>query len=147
MRPDTEAFIELLNDLPLPSPFERGRELVVTRAPGRLDLMGGIADYSGSLVLQFPLAGAAHVALQCRADQTIRIISLIDDPKEIREYELQLSEFRRDGEAIDYPAARDRFKNAVDHWAAYVAGAFLALMREKEMNFAGGATILISSQV
>ncbi|MBO0722033.1 MAG: GHMP kinase, partial [Blastocatellia bacterium] len=46
-----------------------------------------------------------------------------------------------------YPAARDRFKNAVDHWAAYVAGAFLALMREKEMNFAGGATIVISSQV
>jgi len=24
----------------------------VTRAPGRLDVMGGIADYSGSLVLQ-----------------------------------------------------------------------------------------------
>ncbi|KAJ1627341.1 hypothetical protein T492DRAFT_876814, partial [Pavlovales sp. CCMP2436] len=28
---------------------------VVTRAPGRLDVMGGIADYSGSLVLQLPL--------------------------------------------------------------------------------------------
>ncbi len=27
-------------------------ELVVCRAPGRLDVMGGIADYSGSLVLQ-----------------------------------------------------------------------------------------------
>lgn len=31
----------------------------MTRAPGRLDVMGGIADYSGSLVLQvstyFPL--------------------------------------------------------------------------------------------
>lgn len=24
----------------------------MTRAPGRLDVMGGIADYSGSLVLQ-----------------------------------------------------------------------------------------------
>jgi hypothetical protein len=39
-------------------------ELLVTRAPGRLDVMGGIADYSGSLVLQMPIAEACHVALQ-----------------------------------------------------------------------------------
>lgn len=26
-------------------------DIVVARAPGRLDVMGGIADYSGSLVL------------------------------------------------------------------------------------------------
>ena len=36
----------------------------VARAPGRLDVMGGIADYSGSLVLQLPLAQACHVACQ-----------------------------------------------------------------------------------
>ena len=36
----------------------------VARAPGRLDVMGGIADYSGSLVLQLPLAEACHVAVQ-----------------------------------------------------------------------------------
>ncbi|HYX29414.1 MAG TPA: hypothetical protein VE863_12690 [Pyrinomonadaceae bacterium] len=29
--------------------FRSPGELIVTRAPGRLDLMGGIADYSGSL--------------------------------------------------------------------------------------------------
>ncbi len=39
-------------------------DIIVTRAPGRLDLMGGIADFSGSLVLQMPLALAAHAALQ-----------------------------------------------------------------------------------
>jgi galactokinase len=38
--------------------------VIVTRAPGRLDVMGGIADYSGSLVLQLPLAEACHVAVQ-----------------------------------------------------------------------------------
>ena len=36
----------------------------MARAPGRLDVMGGIADFSGSLVLQMPLGLAAHVALQ-----------------------------------------------------------------------------------
>lgn len=30
---------------------------MVARAPGRLDVMGGIADYSGSLVLQVRAAG------------------------------------------------------------------------------------------
>ncbi len=39
-------------------------DLIVTRAPGRLDVMGGIADYSGSLVLQMPIGEACHVALQ-----------------------------------------------------------------------------------
>ncbi len=36
----------------------------MARAPGRLDVMGGIADYSGSLVLQMPVAEACHVAVQ-----------------------------------------------------------------------------------
>lgn len=39
-------------------------DLLITRAPGRLDVMGGIADYSGSLVLQMPIGEACHVALQ-----------------------------------------------------------------------------------
>lgn len=41
-------------------------EIFVARAPGRLDVMGGIADYSGSLVLQvkFSTIGfACHLCL------------------------------------------------------------------------------------
>jgi L-arabinokinase len=48
-------------------------ELLVTRAPGRLDVMGGIADYSGSLVLQMPIAEACHVALQLHPLQQQRV--------------------------------------------------------------------------
>ena len=44
--------------------FDWEEEITVARAPGRLDVMGGIADYSGSLVLQMPIAEACHVALQ-----------------------------------------------------------------------------------
>ncbi|RWW11689.1 hypothetical protein BHE74_00044356 [Ensete ventricosum] len=39
-------------------------DIYVARAPGRLDVMGGIADYSGSLVLQMPIREACHVAVQ-----------------------------------------------------------------------------------
>ncbi len=44
-----------------------GAPVYVARAPGRLDVMGGIADYSGALVLELPLARATLVAAQ-RAD-------------------------------------------------------------------------------
>ena len=36
-------------------------DVFVGRAPGRMDVMGGIPDYSGSLVLQRPLAEACMV--------------------------------------------------------------------------------------
>jgi L-arabinokinase len=73
----------------------------------------------------------------------------MDDPGAApRRYEMPLSGFRGDGEPIDYDLARDRFrKNPADHWAAYAAGAFLVLMRERGADFARGADILISSQV
>jgi galactokinase len=147
---DTEAFIKLLG---LPGQwhdfFSPGRELIVTRAPGRLDLMGGIADYSGSLVLQLPIAGATHAALQRQRESTLQIVSLSPFSKiHARLFEMPLSEFISSGKPIDYAAACARFKSrAEDHWAAYVAGAFLVLMCEKGARFAHGARILLSSNV
>ncbi|MCH7814817.1 MAG: hypothetical protein IID40_12450, partial [Planctomycetes bacterium] len=41
------------------------------RAPGRLDVMGGFADYTGSLVLAYPLAAGVLVAAAPRQDQTV----------------------------------------------------------------------------
>ena len=66
---DLARFLERLNapaDL-----FDRTQPVTVARAPGRLDLMGGIADYSGALVLQMPLAIAAYAALQKTAAPVI----------------------------------------------------------------------------
>src|SRR5262245_63577761 len=44
--------------------FDPDRPVTLTRAPGRLDVMGGIADYSGALVLEMPIAAATWVAVQ-----------------------------------------------------------------------------------
>src|SRR3954467_7175198 len=49
--------------------------IYVARAPGRLDVMGGIADYSGSLVLQWPLREATRVALRRCTEPVISIVS------------------------------------------------------------------------
>lgn len=152
---DTAAFIKLLERLPAPLPFGSGdffshsRELIITRAPGRLDLMGGIADYSGSLVLELPIASATHVALQRSGGPLLKIISLSSDSSiEPRTFEMSLTDFMRAGEAVEYELARDRFQADPNlHWAAYVAGAFLVLMKERGVSFSEGAHILISSEV
>jgi len=48
--------------------FQWDKPIKVTRAPGRIDVMGGIADYSGATVVQSPTAVATHVAAQRRVE-------------------------------------------------------------------------------
>ncbi|UJR22629.1 hypothetical protein I4U23_025670 [Adineta vaga] len=53
-------------------------------APGRLDLMGGFADYSGSHVLQYPIAQRTYAFIQPANTSTIRLISIQTDNVEIK---------------------------------------------------------------
>ncbi|MCA1598375.1 MAG: hypothetical protein LC769_05045, partial [Chloroflexi bacterium] len=48
--------------------FEPGRPVVVARAPARLDVLGGIADYSGATVLELPLDRSVRVVAQATGD-------------------------------------------------------------------------------
>jgi L-arabinokinase len=61
--------------------FSNQKPIRVSRAPGRLDVMGGIADYTGSLVCEMPLDRAAAVALQERDDRQVQVFSfnLLDE--------------------------------------------------------------------
>jgi L-arabinokinase len=133
---ETLAFIEEVSSADL---FDDCEPVIVTRAPGRLDLMGGIADYSGSLVLQLPIAHSTYVALQKSESRTLRILS-----QRTRSIEIDLQNF--DG-PVEYEAARGLFTKAENHWATYVAGVFLVLMREKNSRFEKGARLLIHSTV
>lgn len=45
-------------------PHRWDRPTCVTRSPGRLDVLGGISDYSGALVLQLPIAGECVKSLK-----------------------------------------------------------------------------------
>ncbi len=134
---DTSEFIKSLTSLPriCENFFNANDKLYVTRAPGRLDVMGGIADYSGSLVLQLPIADAVHVALQRNETGTLRIASLpttsADEP---RLFEMELAQLLRSDGPRTYEDARQLFNTQPENqWAAYVAGAFLVLMREKHL--------------
>jgi len=151
---DVRAFLAMLDKLDSnPSPeartlFDPTEELVVARAPGRLDVMGGIADYSGSLVLQLPIAEATLVALQCDDSRSLTIVSLTNHPSREVAFTMSLADFEQNGEIVPYELTRNRFLADERHrWAAYVAGVFLVLMRERGVRFDRGARLLIASCV
>lgn len=117
----------------------------VARAPGRLDVMGGIADYSGALVLQWPIREATRVALRPWNEPRLAITSIGGKAPE-RRCEVPLEIVADPGRPYDqsrawFAADPDR------HWAAYVAGVFHVLAREHGTRFERGAAILIHSDV
>ena len=152
--PDAAEFIETLNTLEenesahARNLFDPKSEITVARAPGRLDVMGGIADYSGSLVLEMPIAEATFAAVQLDPTRVLEIVSLGGGAERQPLFEMPLSEFEEGGGIIDYDKARARFQlDPSRRWAAYIAGVFLVLMRERGIRFQNGARLLIDSQV
>jgi len=114
--------------------------------------MGGIADYSGSLVLQMPIQEAAIVALQRHPERDdFHVVSLNAEAAN-RSLEVQFPMSTLwDAEQncpISYSAAKDLF--AQDYgtaWAAYVAGCLIVLGHEKGLHFTEGVRILLQSKV
>lgn len=128
--------------------FDPAHEIIVTRAPGRLDLMGGIADYSGSLVLQLPLAEATWAAIQTTTEPILKIVSLSADRAETDStFSMPLSDFGAQENPVSYAAAQRYFREGTQAWAAYVAGAVLVLMRERGVRFRQGFRLLLQSTV
>jgi len=142
---DAQAFVEEASTHPL---FEGAREVFIARAPGRLDLMGGIADYSGSLVLQWPLREATLVAAQAAGDGFLQAMSLGDGASGARTCVLRGEELFPGGAPLAYEDARKRFADApAQAWSAYVFGVLLVLARERGTPPPSGLRLLIRSAV
>ena len=114
--------------------------VAVARAPGRLDVMGGIADYSGSLVLQRPIAEATWAAVQRIDRPALELVSLGRPLCTVA-----LDTLAPAGTPVDYATA-SRLFSGDGHWASYVAGVFLVLARERGLPLQG-ARVLIASTV
>jgi len=152
-RPDDVAgFVQWLNELNTSSaagdravPFDTDRPVTVARAPGRLDVMGGIADYSGSLVLQLPIREATLAAVQRDPERRVSIFSPAeyDDGRDER-FDIALDDLL----AMDFDEARRRLtSDPRRQWAAYVAGTVLLLARSANATFDEGVRIVIRSDV
>src|SRR5690606_30280407 len=58
-----------------PAFFQPGRAIQIARAPGRLDIMGGVLGGGAPLSLALPTAEAACAAIQARDDDLVRLWS------------------------------------------------------------------------
>ena len=145
--PDVQAFVDAVGKVD--KYFDPRLPVTVTRAPGRLDVMGGIADYSGSLVLQRPIAEATFAALQLTDRPTIEVMSLREEEADRpRSYVTSLALLALAGGPLNYVQARELFpKDSDTYWASYVVGALIVLMREHGVRFNTGMKILIGSSV
>lgn len=125
------------------SDFFSNDELIVSAtAPGRMDVMGGIADYSGSLLLQMPIKQTTTVQVQLRHDGVFK-------------FRTQLSKKNISDFIIDYAVIKNKplaeagqlIKSfAGGEWAVYVLGCFLVLQKEKNIELSG-ANVFIQSSV
>ncbi len=126
--------------------FTNGQTYIQASAPGRMDVMGGIADYSGSMVLQMPIKEMTSVAIALRQDGFFRLKS-IQPGSQTMECEITYQNLLKNGWEVDYTYAREQIKKIPGgDWAAYVVGCFLVLQKEKAISVTG-ADIVIESQV
>ena len=130
------------------------------RAPGRLDIMGGVADYSGSLVLEMPIAHACCVAIQWRSDRLLRVRSMGADADGLTlDVTVSLEEMlNEDGSLRALDDVRARLTaDPQTRWASYVLGCFYVMLaaytkaptavREEGRLGDKGANILVWSEV
>jgi L-arabinokinase len=128
---DADAFAARVRRHPV---FDRRDPIVIARAPGRFDVLGGIADYAGGLVLGLPIRAAALAAAQASSDGRV----------------IAISGTRRiavaAGLLVDAPLAElaERFTGA-DAWAAYLLGPIALLAREERLPLTGLRLLLASA--
>lgn len=151
--------IQLLELAPVPELLARTRSELsagidlsqparVSRAPGRLDVMGGIADYTGSLVCEMPIDRAAAVISQPRNDGVVQVFSfnLLDDH---RPFTACMPIAALAGATIDQ--IRAELKDGGRRWAGYLLGCLFVLQEsglvDLRRDAAGGINLALLSEV
>ncbi len=122
--------------------FNNDSEIFSAEAPGRMDVMGGIADYSGSMLLQMPIRQTTRVRLQKRKDKLIALQSLHGKNK-ADSFAIESAEIS--GRSYEELSALMKTLPGGD-WAAYIIGCIAVLNLEKKLPVEG-LSIEVSSTV
>jgi galactokinase len=129
--------------------FQPGKTIYLSRAPGRLDLMGGNDDYTGGLVFETTIREATRVAVQLRDDDRIRLFNPQMREQGWRELvECSLAALATDTGLRSLEEVR-AFVNAdvKQQWIAYVIGALYLLKKEFPSRVTHGVSIWLESEV
>ncbi|HVS53854.1 MAG TPA: hypothetical protein VHD62_15975 [Opitutaceae bacterium] len=137
------------NDLTGFTGFFNSGEIWVARVPARLDVMGGIADYSGANVCEAVLGRGVLVALQARTDRTLRIRTIQLGRRSLPVETRIPMEYFTSGDGLgDYAGVRDFCQaNPLAGWAAYAGGSIFTLLKEEGVKLHFGFSMLLLSAV
>jgi len=114
-------------------------------APGRLDVMGGVADYSGALLIQKPLMEETSAYVGFREDTEISIKSVIQG--EILTFSADYHELVGEFKVPNYDYAREQIlKQEGGDWAIYIVGCILMLYHSRQLK-PEGLDILVTTNV
>ena len=145
-----ESFLKKPNSDPtgLAGLFNTG-EIVVTRVPARLDVMGGIADYSGANVCEGVLGRGMVIALQPRTDRTLRIRTMQAHHKSLPiETRIPLDYFEMGEGFVSYENIQKLCgSNPLAAWTAYIGGSIFTLLKEESVHLPFGFNLLLLSGV
>ena len=129
--------------------FFNSGEVWVARVPARLDVMGGIADYSGTNVCEAVLGHGMLMAIQARTDRTLRIRSAQTGARSLPvETRIPLDYFTSGGAVGSYAQVRELcHANPISTWAAYIGGSIFTLLKEENVELPYGFSFLLLSAV
>src|ERR1700690_1154424 len=129
--------------------FFNSGEVWVARVPARLDVMGGIADYSGANVCEAVLGRGMLMALQARTDRTLRIRSMQIGHRSLPVETRIPLDYLTSGDAVGaYTQIRELcHANPLAAWAAYIGGSIFTLLKEESVNLPYGFSFLLLSAV
>ncbi|MEK6481568.1 hypothetical protein WJR50_28755 [Catalinimonas sp. 4WD22] len=114
-------------------------------APGRLDVMGGIANFSGSLLIQKPLMEETSAYISYRDDTEINIKTIIQG--ETQTFSTRYEEIVGEFKVPNYDFAREQILNKEGgEWAVYIVGCLLILNNSRNLK-PEGIDILITTEV
>ena len=124
-------------------------EIWVARVPARLDVMGGIADYSGANVCEGVLGRGMLIALQPRTDRTLRLRTLQVGHRSLPvETRIPLDYFTAGDGLAGYREVRALCQsNPLVGWAAYIGGSIFTLLKEESAKLPFGFSLLLLSAV
>lgn len=130
--------------------FEKAGTVFITRAPGRLDVMGGSADYCGANVLETTIERAAVAACQARRDRLLKALTYATEGgNHPSGFQISLDDFYTNGTLISYSQVRQLFaRNPRISWTDYVLSGFYVLLKEKKTDaFPHGAVVVVRSNI
>ncbi len=147
--PELKRFEQAISGLMRDGFFQRGIDILVSRAPGRLDLMGGNDDYTGGLVFETTIREATYVAVQPRRDEKVVFYNPGVKPYGWQEkFEFGLSDLAEGDAAKPLDQVRDWIDaDRRRAWCAYIVGDLYFLVKHYPEKVKHGLSLYLESDV